>query len=363
MERHAVFVDLPNFYSHLLRSGIGEPKMLRDYFLNWLDLDCLAGALTGDFCSVWVFHSGKRLGPSEARVDHKDLSKYIDRINSLTGVTAHNVDIPGTQREPASYKCDKCGHEGVAEWESEKGIDASLTVHLFDTMDTWDTAYLLSADADFVPAVRTLRRRGKVVVGAGFSQRSSALVRECYEYIDLYSAFLEDDTAAYEMFRDGGLLQAWLAGPVHQQEGVAPGEVDLTLTATWQGPDPDSLAAYGTWRSMREISGRVPFHRIFLQALGHVGQFDFSGREQRIRRFQAAFPRHVLSVDSPRGECNLAVSPSAWHSVERRLDTFPASLKAASVQRSASTRAEWKIAYQYDPNACAYHAVPPEPEL
>jgi hypothetical protein len=361
MVRHAVFVDLPNFYSHLVRSAIGSPDMLRHYFLNWLDFDCLAGALTGDFCPVWVFHSGRRLGPSTARVDGKCLTEYIHRINSLTGVTAYDVDIEGSQREFASYECEKCGHKGVAQWESEKGIDASLTVHLFDTMDTWDTAYLLSADADFVPAVRTLRRRGKVVVGAGFSERSSALVRECYAYIDLYSAFLEDDTAAYEMFRDGGLVQAWLAAPVHQQEGVAPGELDLTLTATWQGPDPDTLAAYGAWWSMREVSGRVPWHSIGLHALGHVGQFDFSSREQEVRRFQAAFPRHVRQVDFPRPACLLAVSPSAWHSVERRLDTFAASLPGASVEGPSSTRAEWKIAYQYDPNARAYDAVPPEP--
>ncbi len=64
--------------------------------------------------------------------------RYIERINSFRGVTARDVDIEGKQREQASYECEKCGHQGVAQWESEKGIDASLTVHLFDTMDTWE---------------------------------------------------------------------------------------------------------------------------------------------------------------------------------------------------------------------------------
>jgi len=221
MLRHALFVDLPNFYSHLVRCGIGKTDMLRDYFLSWLDFDCLAGALTGDFCSVWVFHSGRRLGPSEARVDGNYLTGYVDRINSLRGITAYDVDIEGKQTELASYECEKCGHKGVAQWESEKGIDASLTVHLFDTTDTWDVAYLLSADADFVPAVRTLRRRGKTVLGAGFPSPSSALVRECYDYIDLRAAFVEEDVAAYELFRQGGLVQTWLAPPVAAQSGAA----------------------------------------------------------------------------------------------------------------------------------------------
>ena len=38
MDRAAVFVDLPNFYSLLLRSGIDtDRKLLRDYFLYWMD--------------------------------------------------------------------------------------------------------------------------------------------------------------------------------------------------------------------------------------------------------------------------------------------------------------------------------------
>jgi hypothetical protein len=102
MVRHAVFVDLPNFYSHLLTSGIGEPLWLRDYFLCWLDFDRLARRLTGEFSSVWVFHSGRRLGPSTGRVDGEYLRECVDRMNSLKGVTAYDVNIEGKQRELAS---------------------------------------------------------------------------------------------------------------------------------------------------------------------------------------------------------------------------------------------------------------------
>ncbi|HUW13573.1 MAG TPA: NYN domain-containing protein [Anaerolineae bacterium] len=357
MQRQAVFVDLANFYSHLLRSGIGEPSRLRDYFLCWLDLDRLARALTGDFSPVWVFYSGKRLGPGKDRVQGDDLRTYVDRINSLKGVTAYDVAIEGTQREHASYKCDNCGHEGVAQWESEKGIDASLTVHLFDTMDTWDAAYLLSADADFVPAVRTLRRRGKIVVGAGFSARSSALVQECYDYVDLHPMFLQDDLAAYEMFRQGGTVQAWLADPVVPQLPEGDPERPVELSAHWQGLRADRLDDYG-WESMREVSEHQFYHLVQLMATGSV---DLSGRLELVSNFQAVFPEYVTKIDPARNWCQLAVSPLAWHGVERRLEAFGARLEGASIEGPWSRLGRWTITYQYDATAGGYVVVPPEP--
>lgn len=196
MTRAALFVDLPNFYSHLLKSGIEEPRFLRDYFLHWLDLDLLAYALAGEVSGIWVFYSGERIGPSDQRIVGSHLKDYIARINALEGVTAWDVNIQGEQREPFKVRCESCGKEAVIEWISEKGIDASLTVHLFDTMDSWDVAYLLSGDADYVPAVASLRRRGKIVKGAGFpDQCSSALIRECYDYIDLSASAQGHQTA------------------------------------------------------------------------------------------------------------------------------------------------------------------------
>lgn len=210
---YAIFVDLPNFYSHLLRSDLEDPRLLRDYFINWLDFDRLSKNLAGVVSPTWVFYSGQRLGPSANRIDNEYLNKYINRINNTRGVTAKDVNIPNTQREPASFTC-KCGEKGTLNFESEKGIDSSLTVHLFDTMDTWDIAYLLSGDADFVPAVSSLRRRGKIVIGAGFPKVSSALVRECYDYIYLNKSFLHTDIFAYKLFKKEGFMHKWFTAPI-----------------------------------------------------------------------------------------------------------------------------------------------------
>jgi hypothetical protein len=104
----AVFVDLANFYSALLKSGLWEDRLLRDYFLEWLDLDLLAHSLSEFFSGIWVFYSGQRIGPSEQRIEDKYLSEYIRRINGLEGVTARDVNIPGSQSELVEYECEEC---------------------------------------------------------------------------------------------------------------------------------------------------------------------------------------------------------------------------------------------------------------
>lgn len=211
MTRIALFVDLTNFYTQLVKSDIlGSPKDIRSYFTEWFDFGLLSQKLSGTISDVWIFHSDK-LGPKEARIDGKFLTDLINKLNSQKGVTARNVNIKGEQREPLKITCDNCNKNIDADWKSEKGIDSTLIVHLFDTMDSWDEAYLLSGDADFVPAVTSLRRRGKVIKGAGFpSKSSSALVRECFEYIDLMQEFICDDYYAYRFCKKDGILWEYL---------------------------------------------------------------------------------------------------------------------------------------------------------
>jgi len=132
----ALFIDLPNLYTQLVKSGLAEPKVIRDYFLNWLDFDTLAVTLAGHNANTWIFYSHGRLGPSDARIDDEHLNQFIDRINKHKGVTAHDVNIPSVQRETLNVICQNCGHNASTTWNSEKGVDASLIVHLFDTIDS-----------------------------------------------------------------------------------------------------------------------------------------------------------------------------------------------------------------------------------
>jgi uncharacterized LabA/DUF88 family protein len=329
MSGTALFIDLPNFYSRLLKSGIAEPRFLRDYFLYWLDFDLLAEALTDSFSGIWVFYSGERIGPSDERVEGDYLRKYIDRINALRGVTAQNVNIPGEQREHLTVECKNCGQEQAVEWRSEKGIDASLTVHLFDTMEAWDVAYLLSGDADFVPAVASLRRRGKIVIGAGFRDCSSALVRECFDYIDLSEAFLVKDVAAYAIFKKpDGIIWKWFTDDLSPPPGYTE-QKSAELMFSWDlHADRFSDFAVGLFT-------------------GHSSILDLSSRHQHIQKFQVSFPNQKLRIDSD-GRVVFQIDSLISTGVERRLQAFVASMQGLQSANEKELRTYYKMSYYYN---------------
>lgn len=83
----ALFVDLPNFCSCLLKSGLAEPRFLKHFFLDWLHPDLLAGSLAGTFSGILVFHSDERIGPSSERISGKYLRNYLRRVSRLERAT------------------------------------------------------------------------------------------------------------------------------------------------------------------------------------------------------------------------------------------------------------------------------------
>ena len=323
-----MFVDLPNFYSSLLRSGIDEDrKFLRDYFLYWMDFDRLAGAIAGAFSGIWVFYSGERFGPSGERIEGEYLRAYVGRINALQGVTARDANIPGAQREPYRIECPKCGEETDAERKSEKGVDASLVVHLFDTMDSWDIAYLLSGDADFVPAVASLRRRGKIVVGAGFESVAPALVRECYHYVYLDAAFVREDVAAYTLFREGGLVEDWLTGQLVEGESRLSSLGQQMNLVARLGQPPE-----GQERGSLELTATMRGH-FDLASLA-----DFSSRIDQARGFREEFPGLVNQLSPGRPVWSLTLSASVREGIERRLREIRVRLAERGVEWDESVR-------------------------
>ncbi len=339
MSRVAVFVDLPNFYRRLLDSGIAtkEPKFLRDYFLDWLDLDLLVdrllleGPSTESLNGIWAFYSRGGIRSSTEKVDQQYLGDYINRINTLEGVTARDVDIPGEQRERVTFECTQCKTENSAEWKSEKGIDASLTVHLFDTMDSWDVAYLLSGDADFVPVVASLRRRGKIVIGAGFSKPSEALVRECYQYIDLRDIYLEEDVFAYSIFRREGVVEKWLTDDVSHDEQWGPSD-SAELGVSW-----------GLLASKIRV-------QVYLSAKGSL-QMD--SRQQLIFDLKATFPNQVVTdyLIGERRDYAMQIGLEVWQGVERRLCTLLPQIENTVCELEKDY---CKATYQYDEDSKSF---------
>lgn len=303
--RTAVFVDLPNFYSRLIKSGIGEPREMRDYFLQWLDLDLLSKWLTGQTCPTWVFYSGRRIGPSSERIEGQRLEEFIKRTNRLPSVTAYDVNIPGDQREPFTTKCE-CGKMVTGQWESEKGVDASLIVHLFDTADSWDEAILLSGDADFTPVVRSLRRRGKLVRGAGFAGASESLIREFYSFEDLSSSLVRNDFAAYLILGHQGLLDQWMAIEVPPTEVTSDRKV-CTIECSWS-------SRRGRGEPIMHARGRATYGDEY-----EIITFNADGFNSAQSRFSILEEFYKRFPDLTLGRTALLVSPQAWDKVARIL--------------------------------------------
>jgi uncharacterized LabA/DUF88 family protein len=337
MTRTALFIDLANFYSHLLKSGLEKPRFIRDYFLHWLDLDLLAKALTNSFIGIWVFYSSARIGPSNQRIEGKYLIEYIDRINALEGVTARDVNIPGRQRE--SYRCEKCGHD--VKQKSEKGIDASLTVHMIETMDSWDVAYLLSGDADFVPVTAFLRRKGKTVIGAGFSSASSALTRECYQYVDVSEIFLSKDIIAYTILKPEGIAESWLTD-----------EVLYKKHALFKSDPPSALATVTVGHRWNETRG---LSCIWLDVSGFL---DLSSRHQQIAEFQTKFPNQSIVGSALNGgdagpAYSFILDPLVSVGVKRRLATFGSSIENLRIHQEGQDISYWKV-FQFNSDTHRY---------
>jgi hypothetical protein len=147
------------------------------------------------------------MGRGAARLSPEELREFVKRQNRITGISAIPVDIPGDQGESFKFTCSECGVDNEAQTLSEKGIDSTLITHLFDTMEHWRTATIVSQDVDYCPAVRALRKRGKLVYGAGFIKRAGeALITECFGYKDLMSEYIQGDMSLFLLFQRGGRL-------------------------------------------------------------------------------------------------------------------------------------------------------------
>jgi uncharacterized LabA/DUF88 family protein len=342
MQERAVFIDLPNFYSALLRSSIADPRELRDYFLEWLDLDCLAYRLAGDAVPTWVFYSGRRFGPSSNRIQDSVLEKYIKRINRLPGVTAWDVEIPGSQREPISYTCEKCSHTGTGQFESEKGIDASLIVNLFDTSESWETAYLISGDADFAPAIASLRRRGKIVVGGGFLSASAVLLREFYHYQDLLP-FVTEDFAAYQIFKTDGVLERWLTEPIPAtSENIA--KEKIKLYCHWQRrEDQIERLVFGT----PYLAGVADYRQTFgWVRLADNNLIDRGDKDAPLEQFAKKFPQFAMVNDR-----FLLISPALWRAIDRRLPTLLSKFKGTTLHSDSGSI---EATHVYNPGSSSF---------
>ncbi|MDA8084015.1 MAG: NYN domain-containing protein [Nitrospiraceae bacterium] len=81
--------------------------------------------------------------------------------------------------------CPHCGKELIR--TVEKGVDTSIAIELFHYAldNVYDKAILISNDADFVPAIEYIQRRGNHIIHAGFKNQAFEIKKACWDHIDL----------------------------------------------------------------------------------------------------------------------------------------------------------------------------------
>lgn len=231
-----VLIDLSNFFNGLVAESSVDPGLTKTYFMDWLDLELLASAINPDpsvSIGTWIFYSNRAMGRGPARLSPKELAQFAKRHNRISGMSAIDVGIPGEQGESFKFACSKCGTENDTQTQSEKGIDSSLITHLFDTMDHWRTATIVSQDADYVPTVRALRKRGKLLYGAGFINRAAEpLITECFAYKDIMREYIKADMSLFLLFKKGGRLSQYIKTACGVN-GVSPSSRISTVSWPW----------------------------------------------------------------------------------------------------------------------------------
>jgi len=168
MEKVIIFIDGSNFY-YGLKENIGFTKVDFNYF---------AQKLSSGRQYIRTYYYNVRLDARGDKAKYQAQQRFFDALNFVPYFT---VKFGYLQKTGASYV--------------EKGIDINIAVDMFKLAkdDVYDTAILVTSDADFVPAVEVIQELGKHVENAYFKKgRSFHLRKACDNFIELDKSFFKE---------------------------------------------------------------------------------------------------------------------------------------------------------------------------
>jgi uncharacterized LabA/DUF88 family protein len=135
----------------------------------------------------------------------RKLRSFLQIMNMFSGYT-----VIVKERKPA--KKIRCSQEGCRKEiincpychkelirTVEKGVDTTIAIELFHYAldNVYDKAILISDDADFVPAIEYIQRRGNHIIHVGFKNQAFEIKKACWDHInleDIMSDFLTPDS-------------------------------------------------------------------------------------------------------------------------------------------------------------------------
>lgn len=157
------------YYTGRVTQGMGELRYRNQRYL----LNSLA-RVKGISC-----HTGSVV----PRSPEKAMQRVSSLLKTLSEQGADSFDAAMLKRIEKTYSAlDAVRYV-------EKEVDVMIALDMLALMSRYDVAYLLSADADFIPAVRKVRESGREVVVASCTPRTR-LNRAASTFIHLDEGYL-----------------------------------------------------------------------------------------------------------------------------------------------------------------------------
>jgi uncharacterized LabA/DUF88 family protein len=178
MKRVSIFIDGNNFYFGL-RKLYGKNKSLKDF-----DFQSFANFLAREGKVVGIYYYNAQL---DREFNSKKFKSQKEFFTKLKAIPNFNLvlckllkrNITGTNKHYYIIKED----------------DIHMAVDMVDSAadNTFDTAVLVSGDGDFLPAVRSVKRRNKKIQNVYFKGSSSrSLKNHCDKSLELTKEILND---------------------------------------------------------------------------------------------------------------------------------------------------------------------------
>ena len=148
-ERVCFLFDGPNFYKNLKTAGLTRGR---------LNIDALARNIAGSQIIKEIIYF---ISPTDKNTDSENFKTQKGFFSYLkkSGITLKLGKLVHRSTE-----CPHC-HK-LHKYKTEKSIDVQIAMELVlgCIEDKWDTVYLISCDADLIPAIKYVRGKGKKVV-------------------------------------------------------------------------------------------------------------------------------------------------------------------------------------------------------
>lgn len=202
LERVMIFIDGSNFYHGLKKNNVptnihfgkfcdklcGERRLIQTHYYNVPLIQSI---------DPKNYQSQRRFFNMLEKIPY--LKVHYGRFVRRTGKFTCADPSCGKALQEVIIKCPLCSNEQTFKippfFLVEKGIDASIAVDMLGNAfdNTYDTAILVSADGDFVPVVREVKRLRKQVENAYFPQSPATfLSQNCDHLISLNKNYIKD---------------------------------------------------------------------------------------------------------------------------------------------------------------------------